>query len=39
MPSHPSQIWKRLAPELQCQISEELSSILQEVLHEQILAW
>ncbi len=36
MPSQPSQIWKRLPPELQQQISDELSSILQEVLHEQI---
>jgi DNA invertase Pin-like site-specific DNA recombinase len=32
MPSVPNQIWKRLPQALQCQISDELSSILQEVL-------
>ncbi len=32
MPFHPDQIWKRLPPELQRHISNELSSILQEVL-------
>src|SRR5260370_4995084 len=36
MPSHPSQIWKRLTPELQRRITDELSAILQEVLYEQI---
>ena len=39
MPSRPNQIWKRLPPELQRQITDELSSILQEVLNEQIPAW
>src|SRR6266487_1893848 len=36
MPFQPSQIWKRLSPELQRRISDELSSILQEVLYEHI---
>src|SRR5260370_19325026 len=36
MPFLPSQIWKRLSPELQRRITDELSSILQEVLYEQI---
>src|SRR5260370_40150661 len=36
MPFLPSQIWKRLSPELQRRISDELSSILQEVLYEHI---
>ena len=35
----PSEIWGRLSPELQRQISDELSTILQEVLYEQIPAW
>jgi hypothetical protein len=39
MPFQPNEIWKRLLPELQQQISEELSTILQEVLYEQIPAW
>src|SRR5712692_4992865 len=36
MPFQPGEIWKRLSPELQRQITDELSTILQEVLHEQI---
>ena len=36
MPFHPSEIWEHLSPELQCQITSELSTILQEVLNEQI---
>ena len=39
MPFQPNEIWKRLLPELQRQISDELSMILQEVLYEQIPAW
>jgi hypothetical protein len=38
MPFQPSEIWGRLSPELQRQISDELSTILQEVLYEQIPA-
>ena len=44
-PTHPlfgrrfALIWGRLSPELQRQISDELSTILQEVLYEQIPAW
>jgi hypothetical protein len=36
MPFQPNEIWQRLSPELQRQISDELSTILQEVLYEQI---
>ena len=39
MPFQPNEIWKRLLPDLQRQISDELSTILQEVLYEQIPAW
>ena len=39
MPFQPNEIWKRLLPELQRQISDELSMILQEVLYEQIPTW
>src|SRR5260370_36187924 len=36
MPFQPSQIWQRLTPELQRRLTDELSTILQEVLYEQI---
>jgi hypothetical protein len=39
MPCQPNEIWNRLPLALQRQISDELSSILQEVLYEQIPAW
>src|SRR5258708_3428895 len=38
MPSHSSEIWRRLPPTVQRQIHNELSTILQEVLYEQIRA-
>jgi hypothetical protein len=39
MPFQPNEIWKRLPVALPCQISDELSTILQEVRYEQIPAW
>ena len=36
MPFPPGEIWKRLPPETQHQLLDELASILQEVMYEQI---
>ena len=36
MPTHPTAIWGRLPSDVQHHILDDLSSILQEVMHEQI---
>ena len=38
MPCKPKELWSSLSPELQTQIIDEISSVLQEVIDEQLIA-